>query len=240
MRVSIRNLAALPLRGLALVIEYADTQGQLVGIVPIVGAAENSSSRFHVPFPFQRVATAWQEVPPGGSVALQGTSDGILTPGYPSKATITFAIMQAADGPIQEFASRGWHLDPTPRVIPFVPVFPRERAHPPIALLVRVRINAFGQVTAVVAADNSDPRLIGILEEKMRDDLRFNPGLYDGQPVPSEVLALFRIHAERSLDFPNDTRPSSPVVVIDLFPDPRNLGKLEVAYGGLFSGATVE
>jgi hypothetical protein len=148
--------------------------------------------------------------------------------------------MQAADGSIQEFASPGWHLDPTPRVIPFVPVFPRELAHPPIAILARIRINASGQVTAVVAADNSDPRLVGILEEEMRNDWRFNPGLYDGQPVPSEVLALFRVHAERSLDFPNDKQPSSPVVVIDLFPDPRNPGKLEIAYGRLFSGATVQ
>lgn len=239
----VRNLQPLSMRAMAVVIEYSDNKGQVLERIPVVAAAnaEQATQAFHPPFPFEKTYNRWKTLLlPGDSARVQGQSDGVIAAACPTGARVTFVMIQFADGSIKTLASPGWQLDPTPRVIPLVPQFPPDLVRPPVAILGRIMINAFGQVTDVAAVDQEEPAVLKLIQDQMRQNWQFNPALYNGIPSMSEITALFRIHSERTLTFP-ETRPlPSPIILIELFPDDANPGKLEIAYGRLLSGSGVE
>jgi len=235
------NLQSSPIEALALVIEYTDNQGVVIERMPVIGNTERASDAFHAPFPLERVSPLWNvPMQHGDSVRILGQSDGIITEDCPTGARVTFAAIQYADGTTKILSSPGWQLGATPRVIPFASQFPPDLVKPPVALLARVKVNASGQVIDVLSADQDQPDTLNLIRDQMKKTWKFNPALSDGSPTPSDLLVLFRVHSERTLAFPDTRRPASPVTLIEFFPDDRNPGKLEITFGGLFSGASVD
>ncbi len=237
-----RNLERSPIEAVALVMEYTDEQGRIIQRLPAVSATKEVGKTFHPPFAYERVTSPWiTPIVTGESVRIQGVSNGVRAIACPSHARVTFVMVQFSDGTIKKLSAPGWQLEPTPFLIPFVPRFSPDVVKVPSSLLAEVRIDLSGHVVDVVSQDphNRADLLIAIRDQMIRS-WKFNPGLRDGEPSESEITVLFRIHTQRTLDFPETKPIPSPVTLVDFFPDDRNPGKLQIAYGRLFSGSSVE
>jgi hypothetical protein len=235
-----RNVQASAIKALAVVVEYTDKDGRVIERVPMV-ASPQANETFHPPFPFERVSGFWNSaLLPGDSLRVLGKSDGIIATECPTKAKVTFAIFQSGDGTTKMLSSAGWQLGPTPRIIPMASAFPRDLVRPPASMLAQVKISPSGQVLDVISTDLSQPPILTLIRDQMKNEWKFNPGLRDGRAIASDITVLFQFRLERTPAFPESARLTSPVTLIEFFPDNTNPGKLEIAYGRLFSGSAVE
>jgi hypothetical protein len=228
--LNVRGFGPVSLLLVALVIEYRYKDGRSLMEMPMVAGTEGSFQGYNAPFLFEHVAGKWKAgLSKDSSATVQGVSNGIVAAECPTNAKITFAQVVSEDGSVATLASDGWKLGPTPRVIPFVPVFPADLATPPLAMLAQVRIDSFGTVTDILPLDNSSSGfidLLRLLRRQMRTNWKFNPALLNGGPTAADLRVLFRLHGERVLNFPNNELLLSPTTLVEFYPDPRNPGKL--------------
>ena len=236
----VQNPQPFPISAVALVIEYFDDQGTTIERIPIVAAAETEGEPFRVSFPFQPVSSLrGLPIEPHGSTRIMGQSDGIITAICPAKAVVTFVSIQHPDGTTETRQSSGWQLGPTPRFIPFGSAFPSDSVKLPLSLVARVEINASGHVIDVLPVRKEQADAATEIREQMKSSWRFNPAICEGKPVPAKLTVLFRLHLDATAPFPDDGQLREPVTLIDFYPDEKNAGKLEIAYGRLFSGSGV-
>jgi len=239
--VTFQNSQSVPIQAIALILEYSDNGGEVIDRIPLLEGTAHAEAAFHAPFPIDRVANAWTEnVPAGGIERLHGVKRGIRTAVCSSRATITFATVQMEDGTIQTYSSEGWKLGPTSGVVPWFDALPAaapERA----SFVATLKISAWGDVVSMIPkkGGNASQLIVEWLREQVLHKWIFNPALYDGQPVDSELQVLFRVH--NSLQQPEDSGTSlSPITVIDLTSNPQFPRRTQVSYGGLMSGSVVK
>jgi hypothetical protein len=230
-----RNFQTYPIEALALIVEYADNEGRTVERIPLIAGTEEAIKTFRPPFSSETDIRPEFPVNAGDSVRLQAAStDGIRTANCPSSARITYSMIRYASGDTKTLSIKDWQLDPRPRMIPMVEQFPIEILQPPVVFLTSVKINASGLVSDVISMGQGQEPIVKTIRRQMQQGWKFHPALRAGQPVDSELTVLFRVHTEMTASFPETKPLLSPVVLVELFPDKQNPGKLAVAYGGRF------
>lgn len=236
-----RNLEAVAIEGLAVIIEYIDAKGLIIDRVPAIGVTERAAKGFRPPFPIERVYPDWKEpVLPGETGRVKGIKNGIRTGVCPNQAAVKFVMVQFSNGAVQTFSSPGWQLGPIPKYVPEHFSFPSKLIATPLALRAKVKMSASGQVVDVVSVDREHLQILGLIRDQMKRKWPFNPAVYEGQPAESELSVLFRFHADRTADFSEDKELAAPVTLIEFFPEADFPNRWEVAYGRLLGGSGVE
>lgn len=254
-----RNVGGVGIEAAALIVEYLDEQGQTIDEISVAGTSKMAAEKFHAPFPVETTGVYlkgvqegehWEgAVPPGGSVLLAGSKNGIRTGQCPVAGKVTFLMLQFTGGSVRTFSSPSWRLGPIPRRIPEVPAAfrPLPTLNRPSSLLARVKISASGAVVDVMPDDkNSQPEVLRWIRDLMEQEWRFHPGLSGGKPVDSELAVLFRFPADATPAFPETEPTLSPVTLIqffrkhDLYPNNYTGSDLVVMYGLAEEGSVVE
>lgn len=236
-----RNLEPAAIEGLAVVMDYTDKKGLIIDRVPAIGVTERAEKEFRPPFPIERVYPDWkQPLLPGEVARVQAIKNGIRTGICPTQAAVKFIMVRFSNGAVETFSSPGWQLGPIPKYVPAHFSLPSKLIIPPLALRAKVKLSASGQVVDVVSVSGERLQILALIRDQMRQQWPFNPAVYEGRAVESELSVLFRFHADRTPDFPEEHDLLAPVTLIEFFPEVDSPGTWEVAYGRLFSGSGVE
>jgi hypothetical protein len=242
-----RNLQPTAVEAVALILDYRDRQGRTIDQVPIVASTEQALKDFHVPFAAEEIQQWGNAVAPGGTVPIGGIKDGIRTATCPSRAVVTFALVQLADGKKQSFVTPGWRLGPIPRRVPEVSQSsPPPHIDLPISFVAKVRIGVSGDVLDVISDYRAQPKLVDWTRDYLKKDWKFHPALLDGQPVSSTIDILFVFQAKgMGKSFSPDV-PTRPIALAqffwshDLVPNDAGPDRWTVMYGFRNENSTVE
>jgi len=253
-----RNVAPLKLEAVALILEYLDSQGQVIDEVPVAGVSRTAAGRFRAPFPVEptwvylkgsQEAEHWESaLAPGQSVLLAGSKDGTRTGNCPATAKVTFLRLQFANGTARTYSSAGWHLGPRPRRVPEVPTtFRPAPVTRPCALLARIKINASGDVVDLIPeGQNTAPDVLRWTRDLMMQEWKFHAALLQGKAVDSQLTVLFRFPLDATSPFPEVEPIPFPVTLIQFFRkhdlEPNNYtgSDLVVTYGQMQEGSVLE
>jgi hypothetical protein len=237
-----RNTSSPPIRGLALVLEYLDSEGGIVDQVPIAGGV--SASSMDVRPDALSPANSWRHaLSPGDATTLVAVRDGIRTGRCPVRARITFADIHFVDGSTHHFSSSGWEVGAIPILIPRQPeVAPDLPVETPVSVLAKLKISASGNVVDVIPEQATSSKVLDWIRSRLKN-WKFYSSLRDGKPIDSELTILFLIHPKGMIKF-DETHPIlEPVTLIqffrsdDLFPQTNSTDKWTVMYGLLQEGS---
>jgi hypothetical protein len=242
-----RNLQTVAVQALALTLDYLDKQGRTIDRVPIVASTEQALKGFRVPFAAEETHRWENAIAPGGSALIGGIKDGIRAASCPSRAVVTFALVQLADGKNQSFATPGWRLGPIPIRVPEIShASLPPRIDPPVSFAAEVIIEASGDVIDVVSDETKEPKLLDWTRDYLKKDWKFHPALLDGHPVSSTINVLFLFHAKGTVTSSSIDIPRGPVTMIhflwthDVIPNDDEPDRWTVMYGFRNENSTVE
>jgi len=239
-----RSRQSAQINALALVVEYLDTEGQVLVRVPMFARVNPAVAK--IPSNVFRPADSWGEpLSSGDEALLVGDSVGIRIGRCPARARVTFANLQLSDDTTRTYSSRDWTLGPTPVIVPRLPdALPEFPVQPPVSLLAKLQISASGTVLDVLAEEPADPRVVGWIRDRMMQDWKFHPAILNGNATDSEIKVLFLIHAKGMPSFVEKKPVLQPVTLIrfawkhDLFPTVTDADRLTVSYGSSIEGTT--
>ena len=213
MNLGFRNEQAVQIEALQLVLEYFDKAGNLVVRVPMYAHVNRAVA--HVPSNSLKPSGDWgAPLRKGESELMVGEEQSIRTGHCPVRSVVTFANAQFTDGTVRTYSSPEWRLDASIKAVPMLERIPELSVQPPVSLLAKLRVDAAGNLVAIVPNADTDPRLVGWVRNVIGRGWKFHPAILNGRPIDSELDVLFEIHAKGMAHFVETDPVLKPITLI--------------------------
>ncbi|HLH10001.1 MAG TPA: hypothetical protein VKW78_22385 [Terriglobales bacterium] len=232
--VEFRNAGASDVRGVALVLEYSNANGDPVSRIPMVGSVAGGIT---VPFPSQELQIWDQQTKVGENVLLAPSFMGGMMRTCPVKATLSYARVVYSDGHFLTFEKPGWRVDALPKLIPEVPKELARNVPLPFTTTVQVSIDRTGKVTDVVEVPTelmpreNNSNAFRWAKSFLLDQWKFYPAVVDGNATESVLTYTVVAYSGAWTQIPEPEQDDEYLIRLVQKQDGSDRGGILVYYG---------
>lgn len=230
--IELTNSTGTSIENLFVLVAFVDGSGRELLSMPFVakvGRTEKPSYSFDRSL---HQETLKGPIGPGERVTLKGSSP-ISTFVCPIQGIVTYTSVVTVGGNRREYQRAGWRVQTLPTAIPSQIVIPARFQDSAEGLLVRLCIDAKGNVGILAESTAQDSVLIAWLEGEFRR-WTFQPELVDGSPTKVELQLLVRIQSKQNSSPLRSVKSKAiegPFVLLDMLASDSSPGNWGVVFG---------